>query len=379
MLALASVLSTAALLNPSGISVQQLRLVYYTRELLEQTEEIYQKCFLPRTGFLLFRADTDIGGLLNPDAKYVSEASIQCGDYLQELKADLVAILLEMDRLFPFRSTATLSQIWNGSADLYQMYLENKNTYDYSWNQPGNLHTYDELCASPMTPKERMDICALEEEFINDINHLLFDEAPIVLDAILQKQFQHATPLSDVTVSTTARLRSVLSVLEFSKDLSLSDLEELNSLLHMTAGVVSVPELMDRVHDFFAAIVDLSPRQHTRKGVQILEFLEANYKNPALNAQMICGRFRISRTYLSRLIKNETGQGLVDCIHQIRLEHAKTLLLETEATIEQVAFQVGFSSRFSLIRAFRDLEHTTPHGVPAESPELLRLHKSRAR
>ena len=56
MLALASVLSTAALLNPSGISVQQLRLVYYTRELLEQTEEICQKCFLPRTGFLLFRA-----------------------------------------------------------------------------------------------------------------------------------------------------------------------------------------------------------------------------------------------------------------------------------------------------------------------------------
>jgi AraC-like DNA-binding protein len=121
-----------------------------------------------------------------------------------------------------------------------------------------------------------------------------------------------------------------------------------------------VPELTDRIHDFFSFLSDQSPRDSVKKSTLILEFIEANYKDPALGAQLLCDRFRISPTYLSRLIKTETGQGLLDCIHAARVKNAKTLLANTNLSIEQVALQVGFSNRYGLIRAFRAIEGMTP-------------------
>jgi transcriptional regulator GlxA family with amidase domain len=42
------------------------------------------------------------------------------------------------------------------------------------------------------------------------------------------------------------------------------------------------------------------------------------------------------------------------------VKNAKTLLANTNLSIEQVALQVGFSNRYGLIRAFRAIEGMTP-------------------
>lgn len=335
-------------------------MVYYPIEAINAAEEVLKASLAPKTYYMVFRADQDMGILLNPNIQFVSEASIQAGDYYRELTERFDGILNTLNEALGFQNTVSISAIHQGRISLRQMYLEAKNTYDYSWNLSGAIHTYPELCASPLSPADQRVISALEQEFMGDINHLLFFEASMVLDSILQRQFYHTIPLREITVAVTARLRNVLAVLEATMGVESSAILELEGLVTLVAQSGSIPELQDRIHDYFASLADFHPRQSMKKGMQILEFLEANYQNPALSAQMICDRFRISRTYLSRLIKNETGQGLVDCIHNVRVQHAKQLLAETSLPIEQLAVQVGFSNRYGLLRAFRSLEGISP-------------------
>lgn len=60
---------------------------------------------------------------------------------------------------------------------------------------------------------------------------------------------------------------------------------------------------------------------------------------------MICDRFRISDTYVTKLIKQQTGHGLVEAIHRLRLRYAKMLLRDTGLSVAKLqkkwAFQIA--------------------------------------
>lgn len=335
-------------------------IVYYTGEMMTKTDALCKKHFLPRSTHILFQLDMDMGLFICPDSRYVAEEHIRSGHYLQEIRRQLTVLLSDMDQEFSLKNTATASRIWKEWVDLRQMYQEAKDAYDYSWNQTGKLFTYDDFCTAPMSAGDRMLLCSLEEEFSNDATHQLFEEASVVLGNILTVMLRNTLPLADIKTSATARLRNILTVLDYNAGISQETLNDLTLLQQKVAASVSIPELQDRIFDFFAAINNISPSSHMKKSTQIMEFIEANSKNPNLNAEMICDRFRISRTYVSKLVKQETGYGLVDAIHKARLVHAKVLLRETNLTSEQIAVQVGFTNRFGLIRAFRNQENTTP-------------------
>lgn len=67
-----------------------------------------------------------------------------------------------------------------------------------------------------------------------------------------------------------------------------------------------------------------------------------------------------SHQWLQSIFKQNTGQNLLSCLMSKRLDKAKSLLLETDLSITEIAFEVGFNSytRFSI--AFRNHEKTTP-------------------
>jgi AraC-like DNA-binding protein len=337
-----------------------LPVLYYPMEAMDSAEQICREVFGPQTQSIVFRAMQDVGVLLCPSRTYLTEHNIRSGNYYAQVLLQLEVVVRRLNASLSFQNIATVSAQYHGQASLRAMYLETKDTYDYSWNLTGTVFAYPKLFSSPNETKERLEINTLELEFLNDVNRLLFFEASVVLDHILQRQFAAAVPLKDVTIAVTARLRNVVAVLSASNSIQTKDLDQAFHLVTLLSASASVPELTDRIHDFFSFLSDQSPRDSVKKSTLILEFIEANYKNPALGAQLLCDRFRISPTYLSRLIKTETGQGLLDCIHAARVKNAKTLLANTNLSIEQVALQVGFSNRYGLIRAFRAIEGMTP-------------------
>jgi two-component system, response regulator YesN len=67
----------------------------------------------------------------------------------------------------------------------------------------------------------------------------------------------------------------------------------------------------------------------------------------------------MNSTYLCELFKRETGIGFVDYLNTVRIEKAKRLLLESDATVESVASLVGYASASHFSRLFKKLTTLT--------------------
>ncbi|MFK7922573.1 MAG: helix-turn-helix domain-containing protein, partial [Bacteroidia bacterium] len=79
-------------------------------------------------------------------------------------------------------------------------------------------------------------------------------------------------------------------------------------------------------------------------------FASDDLKNEGLPSLSQCGEaLNLSGSYLSDLLKLETGRSAKDHIHAFVIEQAKTLLLNQPSSISQVAFDLGFeySQHFS--------------------------------
>jgi YesN/AraC family two-component response regulator len=94
-------------------------------------------------------------------------------------------------------------------------------------------------------------------------------------------------------------------------------------------------------------------------GDKVAEFVEAHFANPDLNVSLLGSHFSITPQYVSKLFKEQTGQGLHEYITLTRLKHAKRMLLEG-TNIDETAQRVGFASSSAFIRVFKKYEGVTP-------------------
>ena len=76
----------------------------------------------------------------------------------------------------------------------------------------------------------------------------------------------------------------------------------------------------------------------------ILEYVHENINDPALNVENLAEELLISRSKLYRKIKALTGLTANEFIKKIRLEKAKQFLENSDYSISEVSFKVGFSS-----------------------------------
>ncbi|MGI5935674.1 MAG: helix-turn-helix transcriptional regulator [Oscillospiraceae bacterium] len=95
---------------------------------------------------------------------------------------------------------------------------------------------------------------------------------------------------------------------------------------------------------------------------EIVSFVDENLCNPRLCSDLICSKFNISPSYLSKIFKDYQGIKLIDYIHTHRVKMSKPLLLEDNPilTIQQVAESVGYTSALTFTRAFKRIEGMTP-------------------
>lgn len=90
----------------------------------------------------------------------------------------------------------------------------------------------------------------------------------------------------------------------------------------------------------------------------IISYIEKNYKTVTVN--QVAEHFNYHPNYLGKLFKKNTNSTLSDEIINVRLKHAKDLLLKSNNSIEEIAFLVGYSNVSSFIRSFKKKFESTP-------------------
>ncbi|OGJ93736.1 MAG: hypothetical protein A2487_14800 [Candidatus Raymondbacteria bacterium RifOxyC12_full_50_8] len=92
----------------------------------------------------------------------------------------------------------------------------------------------------------------------------------------------------------------------------------------------------------------------------IREYIEAHYMTEEFNLKQAADHFKMNYSYFSTLFKDLLGQTFPDYINKKRIEKAKGLLRTTNASITQIALDLGFKTPSYFNKIFKDLEGVTP-------------------
>jgi YesN/AraC family two-component response regulator len=92
---------------------------------------------------------------------------------------------------------------------------------------------------------------------------------------------------------------------------------------------------------------------------EVFEFIEANYHREIALTD-VAQAIGYSPAYLTNRVKHETGKTVNGWIIERRMTAARSLLLETDWSVEQVAASVGYLNVSYFFRQFRQYQGTTP-------------------
>ncbi|MCF2671520.1 MAG: helix-turn-helix domain-containing protein [Butyricicoccus sp.] len=79
-----------------------------------------------------------------------------------------------------------------------------------------------------------------------------------------------------------------------------------------------------------------------------------------VSLSVLAEEFHLNAQYISQLFKNEIGVGFLAYLTNIRMEHAKKLLLSTSLSIAEVAERSGYGDYRVFTKAFKKSEGVTP-------------------
>lgn len=84
------------------------------------------------------------------------------------------------------------------------------------------------------------------------------------------------------------------------------------------------------------------------------------FQDNALTLESIASSMYLSKSYLSRIFKNVTGQYFSEYVKEVRLNQACDYLRNTNKTVEQIVHDCGMKDVQSFYRLFRSKYHITP-------------------
>jgi AraC-like DNA-binding protein len=93
--------------------------------------------------------------------------------------------------------------------------------------------------------------------------------------------------------------------------------------------------------------------------MQAMNYIEGNYQNQ-LSVQEIAEFLSVDRSYLSRVFKKDLGTPIKKWLTGVRINEAAYLLAKTPETVEEIAYQVGFTSVVIFSRTFHQIIQETP-------------------
>ena len=105
-------------------------------------------------------------------------------------------------------------------------------------------------------------------------------------------------------------------------------------------------------------VYNLQPNQQSRID-RVCTYINQHYKDE-LRLENIAGIAAMSVTAFCRFFKKSTGKTFVGYVNELRIGYACRLLIESEMTIAEICFEVGFNNISNFNRRFFERYHASP-------------------
>ncbi|MBO9609805.1 MAG: AraC family transcriptional regulator [Paenibacillaceae bacterium] len=151
------------------------------------------------------------------------------------------------------------------------------------------------------------------------------------------------------------------SVFKLMREVQFADSPE---QIRLVTEFASLADLETRLRLLAEEICDYVVRKrdsnNTRLQQEVTALIQARYQSIDFSLEQLALHFRLSSSYLSRFIKEQTGMTFTEYVQQLRHEEAKRLLVETDWPVKDIVGSVGYIGVSKYIEKFRKQEGITP-------------------
>ena len=89
-------------------------------------------------------------------------------------------------------------------------------------------------------------------------------------------------------------------------------------------------------------------------------FRAVSDKSETVTLEDMAKQFHLSEPYISKYIKEKSGQTFAELVHGVRMKKARTLLKNGNMTVENIAYSVGYQNVEHFNRLFKKKYEMTP-------------------
>ena len=113
------------------------------------------------------------------------------------------------------------------------------------------------------------------------------------------------------------------------------------------------------MHRFIQHSFDFAQIKHSDVVFKAMEYIRAHYDHK-LTLDDIAQHVYLSRSYLSSLFREETGQTLFSYLNQVRVEKSKLFLMDASVSLAEAAALCGFEDQSYFTKVFRKITGMSP-------------------
>jgi two-component system response regulator YesN len=99
---------------------------------------------------------------------------------------------------------------------------------------------------------------------------------------------------------------------------------------------------------------------HHQLLLEVRGYIEAHFTNLDMSLDRLKEQFDLNPKYLSQLFKDKFGEGFMDFLIRLRIEHAKELLQTTSDPVQSISGKVGYLNVISFTRTFKKITSISP-------------------
>lgn len=276
------------------------------------------------------------------------------------------------------KSTLTIFRYYNEHYKYYRMNEHSHPAFEIMYARTGRCRI---LCINPET--------LVREEFILNEGHYVYIYSNIVHNLFVDRD--SPCRILNIEIETCMKnqafsLESLSSSASFARFVSTAPLYSIVKDDGSMYGILSsLHEILNETRNSNLSESDISAEitlsaavlllklsvQTQRKNIpdhfsgiyvrRAKKYIQEHYdSNTDITIAKIAAYVKVSRAYLQRLFRNETGDTIFDYVNFLRLKKAKHLIEKTDLSLVDIAVNVGLGSRQRLNQLFLSLEGISP-------------------
>lgn len=328
---------------------------------------ILEELAFDKFGILVTETDGMIAAVINLKNHRFQEAEDQVGELTRELQNFI-------KKYYKINFTIALSTMHEGIEGINIAYNEALEAMEYKVVMGiDGVILYDDTKVK--INKDYYYPIEKEQQIINCIKAGDFQNVRLVIADVYKKNFldkelspQNAKCLIFNLVSTI--LKTINDLTTISSDEFSDELNRIQELINNK----NVNKVKDELEDILKVICNKINSNKKNKSSciksKVDEYIINNYKDENLSISAIADYFNMHPSYISKLYKAQSEDGILDQINRVRIEKSKQVMKEQKINLEDVAKAIGYSNVRTFTRAFMKIEGITP-GKYKETNQII--------